>query len=389
MYSKKSGRAPKGSVGIESFRGRLRIRLPRPLYDGKQKYLSTDLADSALNRKVVEAKAKLIESDIALERFDYTLLKYGKPKPPELAVLEPLSLQSVKVIELWERYAADKRSGLKPKTQEKYDNLTRLYRKLGDLTIDDPLMVKHKLEQVTTIYRTKDGLMYLAAACRWGKKHRLVSSNPFEGMAQALPKYRYQVEPKPNAFTEEERDRVVEGFRSDRRKGMNYSHYAPFVEFLFRVGCRPSEAIGLQWQHIAEDFGTIHFEGSLVQIGNRRVRSKGSKNNKTRCIAVSRRVQALLMSIAPEDSRPTQLVFPSRDGDSISYRNFSRRAWARIVNPIKSDTTPYCCRDTFITIQLIKGVSSAVIAKWCDTSTQMIDKNYADKLKLSQIRPED
>ncbi len=80
MYSKNSGRAPKGSVGIESFRGRLRIRLPRHLYDGKQKYLSTDLADTDINRRVVDAKAKLIESDIALERFDYILAKYSKPR---------------------------------------------------------------------------------------------------------------------------------------------------------------------------------------------------------------------------------------------------------------------------------------------------------------------
>ncbi|MBW4656253.1 MAG: DUF3596 domain-containing protein [Kaiparowitsia implicata GSE-PSE-MK54-09C] len=90
MYSKNLGRAPKGSVGVESFRDRLRIRLPRHLYDGKQKYLSTDLADTDINRRVVDAKAKLIESDIALERFDYTLAKYGKPQPPQLTVLEPI-----------------------------------------------------------------------------------------------------------------------------------------------------------------------------------------------------------------------------------------------------------------------------------------------------------
>lgn len=243
----------------------------------------------------------------------------------------------MKVVELWQRYAADKRPELKPKTQEKYDVLTRLYNKLGDVTIDEPLIVKQKLEQFTTIYRTKDGLMYLAAACRWGKKHKLVSTTPFEGMAQEMPKYRYQVDPKPNAFTEEERDQVISAFQNDNRKGMNYRHYAPFVEFLFCVGCRPSEAIGLQWQHISDDFGTVSFEGSLVQIGNRRVPSKGSKNNKTRRIAVSRRVQALWQSIAPEEPNPTQLVFPSRDGDSISYRNFSRRAWVKIIDPIKPD----------------------------------------------------
>jgi integrase len=202
------------------------------------------------------------------------------------------------------------------------------------------------------------------------RQESLISSNTFDGMAQELPKYRYQVDPKPNAFTEEERDQVIEAFKNDARKGMNYRRYAPFVEFLFCVGCRPSEAIGLRWKHISDDFGTIHFEESLVQIGNRRVRSEGSKNNTTRTIAISHRVQELLKGIAPEVMDPGALVFTGKGGDSISYRNFSRRAWTQITTPIKPDTTPYSCRDTFITTQLIKGVPSSVIAKWCDTSTQ-------------------
>ena len=89
MYTK-SGKARKGSVGIESFRGRLRLRLPRQLFGGKQKYIYTELADTDVNRRATEAKAKLIEADIAFERFDYTLAKYGKPQPPQLAVVEAI-----------------------------------------------------------------------------------------------------------------------------------------------------------------------------------------------------------------------------------------------------------------------------------------------------------
>jgi hypothetical protein len=37
-------------------------------------------------------------------------------------------------------------------------------------------------------------------------------------------------------------------------KGIGYSYYAPFVEFLFLTGCRPSEAIGLQWKHVISDY---------------------------------------------------------------------------------------------------------------------------------------
>ncbi|NJN90394.1 MAG: hypothetical protein HC878_08475 [Leptolyngbyaceae cyanobacterium SL_5_14] len=96
-------------------------------------------------------------------------------------------------------------------------------------------------------------------------------------MAAELPKHRYQTDPNPNAFSEEETAQIIERFKGDKRKGMNYRLYAPFVEFLFGVGCRPSEAIGLQWKHISQDCGLLSFEGSLVQIGNRRVRCHGSK----------------------------------------------------------------------------------------------------------------
>jgi integrase len=381
-------KSAKGTVGIESFRERLRLRLPRQLFDGKQKYLYLGLPDTILNRKAAEAKVKLIESDIAMERFDATLAKYGQrqvqPEPQA-----PAAAQAPKLIPLWQQFFDHKRSGLKPKTIEKYDNLTKLFAKLGDLRVTDALEVKKKLESVTTLSRTKDALMYLSAACKWGAKHGLVMGNPFEGMAQELPKHRYQIDPNPNAFTEVERDLVLAAFRGDQRRGMNYRHYAAFVEFLFGVGCRPSEAIGLKWQHVSEDCHFIEFVGSLVQIGNQRVHSEGSKNNRTRRIAVSQSVQALLKKIKPKSCSPDMLVFPGPDGDSINYRNFSRRAWDKVVDSIKAETTPYSCRDTFITLQLLKGVPSTVIAKWCDTSTQMIDKNYADKLHLTQLRPVD
>ena len=126
-----------------------------------------------------------------------------------------------------------------------------------------------------------------------------------------------------------------------------------------------------------------------MQIGNRRVRSEKSKNNRTRTLSVSQATQKLLLKIRPE--RPVQdaLVFPSIDGDSINYRNFYRRAWKSVVNPIKPNTTPYSCRDTFITQQLLKGVPTGVIAQWCDTSVAMIERHYLDKLKIAQLSPID
>jgi hypothetical protein len=78
-----------------------------------------------------------------------------------------------------------------------------------------------------------------------GPQHGIVAANPFDGMTNELPKFRYQLDPKPNAFTEAEREQSLHSFRTDRRPGTTYQHDSTFVESIFLTGCRPSEAIGL------------------------------------------------------------------------------------------------------------------------------------------------
>jgi integrase len=136
--------------------------------------------------------------------------------------------------------------------------------------------------------------------------------------------------------------------------------------------------------------GFIRFQGSITTSGTGRpTRVKGSKNNKPRTFPCSAKLRELLQSLRPEESKPNDLVFPSPKGKPINYDNFCKRAWNKVVDPIKPDTTPYSCRDTFITTQILKGVQETVIADWCDTSVEMIQKNYVDHLKLLNIRPID
>lgn len=63
----------KGQVAVIASNGWLQLRFS---YQGERQYLSLGLKDTSENRKLAEAKAKLIESDIAYERFDQTLEKY-------------------------------------------------------------------------------------------------------------------------------------------------------------------------------------------------------------------------------------------------------------------------------------------------------------------------
>lgn len=338
--------------------------------------------------RIARAKARAIDSDITLNQFDSTLAKYGK-----LPAAKNLKLVESPVPELrplWDKFLDNKLPHLKAKSQEEYYKFSLLLDKIdGDLSFD-ALHTKTALLKITTIDQTRRLLQYLSACCNWGIKHRLISDNPFLGVSAEMPKRKSIANPQPNAFTEVEREAVINAFKCDRRSGTSYSHYAAIVEFWFFTGCRPSEAIGLTWNKISFDCTQVTFNGSIQTLADgSQVWSSGSKNNKSRAIALSNRATELLRAIAPKNYLPTALIFPSPTGKPINYNNFTKRAWNAIVDPIKPDTTPYNCRDTFITCQLLKGIPSAIIAKWCDTSTLMIDRVYADKLKLGQCKPQD
>ncbi|MDZ4875189.1 MAG: hypothetical protein CLLPBCKN_004585 [Chroococcidiopsis cubana SAG 39.79] len=100
-------RNSKGSVSILVSNDRLQLRFH---FNGKRYYISLGLPDSKLNRKAAEAKAKLIESDIAFDKFGPTLAKY-KPQSAPTAVtpITPIT-PKIPFIELWEKYTLYKSS---------------------------------------------------------------------------------------------------------------------------------------------------------------------------------------------------------------------------------------------------------------------------------------
>lgn len=372
-----------GRITIERFRDTLRLRWTLH----HKTYCLTIGKDSKNAQIAARGKAQIIDGDIIFDKFDPTLQKYGKILLPTYN--DEISQAQISLRELWDRFLEDKLPSIKIKTQDEYAKFTHLLDKLENNLVFDGLVVKKALLAITTIDQCKRVLQYLSACCTWGVQHKLITFNPFQGMAAQLPQRKSLGNPTPNAFTQEERDTIIQAFKQDERPGINYRIYAPIVEFWFLTGCRPSEAIGLTWNKVSPDCTSVIFDGSIQTLANgSQVWSDGSKNNRSRKISASTRVQKLLLSIKPLEAHPNTLVFPSPKGRPINYNNF-RRAWNKIVAPIKPNTTPYNCRDTFITLQLLKGVPSAVIGKWCDTSIQMIDRNYADKLQLSKLVPID
>jgi len=403
MYSK-GDRAFKGSVGIQARGNSIQFNLPRSWFkDTSQIRFTLGLPNTADNWAEAERIGKQIERDYLLEALPETVegIKAKYLPKSRLTIVESIKVKELSAIDLWDKFHVyEVASGKHKKStlNQKKQGLGSPIKKLIDIPCTDALQIRAKLMEVTTNHMVKRVLMELNAACKWGIKHKLVAIalSPFEGMAQELPNYKYQDEPAPNAFSEEEREMTIQAFRDHKGNwngrgftGCKYSHYAPFVEFLFLTGCRPSEAVGLRWKDVSSDCGDITFNGSLQYIHNAWERIEGSKNNKKRVFPCGQRLRELLQSIRTEVSDRDSLVFPSPKGKTINYGNFSKGAWDKVVDPIKPGTTPYNARDTFITSQLMKGIGATQIGTWTDITEAMIRKHYADSMKMVSIRPID
>jgi integrase len=134
----------------------------------------------------------------------------------------------------------------------------------------------------------------------------------------------------PKPFTSEEIKAIIQGFKTDKY----YSHYVEFVEFLFGTGCRTGEAIGLCWKHLSGDCSTVWIGESL----SRGVR-KSTKTNRARTIALTPKLQDILISLKPENIDPELPVFTSSKGNYIDDHNFRNRAWKSVLSKVGNDNS--------------------------------------------------
>jgi integrase len=337
------------------------------------------------NIKTAIAKAQAIDSDISLGLFDTTLAKYsGATRNVSVKPDKPINENPIDVLGLWDKFVAYKLdNGAKAKTVDAWLTIRKnlVKAKVNDYNLD-AIKIKSQLMSVTTEQQTRRALQHLSACFDFGVRFNLATTNPFKGMSDEMVKPAYVTDPKPNAFTETEMNEVIEAFKTSKK----YSHFATFIEFLFLTGCRPSEACGLLWESVASDFSTVKFERSLQNLNGEVIIEAKSKTNRVRLFPCNDRLRALLQEIKPIDCSSQNLVFTGIKGGAINYRYFSDKPF-QLARNIKLDCTPYNCRDTFISLQLLKGVPSAVIAKWCDTSTTMIDKYYTDAKQFLAVLP--
>ncbi len=389
---------PNGTVGIEEFQGKIRLRLPRHIFGGKQKWISTGLQYTPENWKTAQSEAWEIEQDMNSGNFDPTLAKY-KPRT-HLTLVKPVEKppQNLTLDELWERYTEYKSQVIEATTiKTTYKRTKNLIPLFPSQNLKDAVAIRDWLLDNKSLYTAKYVLTHLSGCCEWAVESNLIASNPFVKMAQHIKESRTQetdgedIDP----FTAQERDAIIEAFENNRY----YKHYTNFVRFLFMTGCRTGEAIALQWKHINPEITEITFSESFSSHFSLR---KDTKNHKSRKFPINAQLKALLESIKPKICNPEDLVFPSPTGREIDGHNFLNRAWKgyknRHGNQVDGIVTQlvkegkvgryrcqYNTRHTFITMALESNVSVPQVAKWVGNTPEIIIKHYAGTLRQVQV----
>lgn len=384
MYPKTpTGKASKGSVQIIASNGRLQLRFR---FGGKRNYLSLGFPDTRENRKLAEMKAREIELDILSGHFDQSLQKYKTQT--RFSVENSVTPEVTSVIslsELWERFLEYKYPQCSPSTmRHQYRVFSGYLEKLPTYDLERASEIRDHILKTVPIDSGKRFIVRLSACCDYALKSGWISKNPFKGMASEikLPKGKYDEMKDIDPFTAQERDAILDAFLHDKAcpkfSRVKHSYYYPFIFFLFNTGCRPSEAIALQWKHISDDFRTILFEQAIVNSEHGSVCKQGLKTQDKRRFPCNPRMQSFLSSIKHKRVTPKDLVFPSPTGKWIDSNNLRNRVWSLILQETGIEYRKlYQTRHTFITLALENGLDAKDVARIVGNSPEVVYRHYA------------
>lgn len=216
----------------------------------------------------------------------------------------------------------------------------------------------------------KRWLQLCSTACR-----ELTDHDPFNGFAKRI-KEKWEDNPNPRVLSEAEIEYFMTSSTISTRNA---------CRLLLLTGMRPSEAYGLKWSDIKDGYILIQRQCREMSKGVKIVnRLKTQKYRKFPLYPELREFLDYLSDLhfgLAGESDEWILVRENGTKDRY-YRLFDK--WKRIM---PEDTTPYNCRDTFITNQIKRGTPASLVASWVGNSVTVIEKHYQDSDAFLSVLP--
>lgn len=370
----------KGTVSVENFRGRIRLR-----WRYQSKRYSLNLASyNKINLLPARKIALLIEQDISLDKFDLTLSRYkastSKSNPTEKSIVD---------------YFEEWTTTYKQMDCEKHTNYNSVRNMLKKWGKVEQTNIHIKLNAETFCGATYNRrLTMLKDFVKWLVKAQIWTFNPLEDISPK--KYKKAKQPKRKPFTEDEISSILKAFRNDtytpKFSAYKHSHYYPFIYFIFKTGVRNAEAIGLRVGSIDLDNNHVHIKEVLARSlkgtsAALRIR-KETKNGKERILPLTPDLLYVLNPLL-EGKQKDDLVFQSPNGLAIDDNNFQPRIFKKILKGLGiEERVLYACRHTFGSRCIDSGITPVMTAFLMGNNPETALRNYTHQINIPSSLPE-
>lgn len=377
MYiDNQSYKAKIGIVNLDVKGSSIRVRFTYP--KGKRQEFNTGKF-SEINWQSAIRTAQLIDRDISIGDFDTSLVRYR----PKLAKALEIANKKPNLVDLWNSYKETSQNRVAATTikqhwtQYEKHYLNKTPNEL--LEIDKAsefvayLLTRYSAGSISPIFSN-----CLNPSVNLAVKTGKLDRNPYKAIPLGS-KTRKQIE----AYEPNEVKMILGAFYSDDyvKKGSVYPHsfYAPMVEFLALVGCRPSECHALTWSDIKtkNDRTYIKFSKSY----NNGILLQHTKTYEIRVFPVNEQLESLLGSL-PRIPNNNNLIFPSVNLGYVNQKMFNRRYWNTVIKGLITDGKltkafrSYTLRHSFITRLVREGIDIATVARLSGNSTETIMRHY-------------
>ncbi|BAY11040.1 tyrosine-type recombinase/integrase [Calothrix sp. NIES-2098] len=331
-------RSRKGEVSIYDRQGHITLIWR---YGGKRYWLALGLPTNKLNLGLAEVIKRQIESDFVTNNFDPTLVKYRpahQNKPDGTSFI-----------------AAFLAREMNPDTKELYGVVVKKFNKYGgkeDITPPEASKFIQWLRPQVATSTLKAYVIRLSAIWRWAAEEELTTAkNPWKRHIKTI-----KIDPpQPKPFTQEEVNKILTGIQGN--------HYAPFIEFLLRVGCRLGEAIALKWGNVDSDCGGVWI--------------LATKTHQSRKVTLTYYMKQLMLAHRPPNPDPNSLVFPAPMGGSIVANNFRALVWKTLLKSVGVPyRKPHNLRVTMVSHYLNEGADPLKLSRVTGHSPAVMYRHY-------------
>ena len=348
----------------------------RIYWNGREFWQGTDWRDTAKNRTKAEGDAVRITEEIKAGTFNY--LKWfpeGNKAHEFRPKVEPEIIEPT-VGDYYKKWIEGKKPPAVRKGQERdYKEHFRRYilPQFETVNLKELSVSPRKLLDFRTYLTGERGLKMKSARTIIDASFRammrdarkidhLIATDPFAALDwPRLPS------PKPDPFTEEDRDKIIQAFKEKSR------FYYPFVYLLFWTGMRPSEALALRWEDIDIKHGFLSISKSRYMDAENSPKTAGSERE----IRLLPEVIEVLKTAKPLRVGVNEHVFKNQEGQLLNFHTWRGGIWYRILRGAGiRERKPYSTRHTFISAGLSNGVNIKWLAEYCGTSVTMIEKHY-------------